>query len=1353
MWCTLSLTFVCLPLYAYLVNMSEVQQVMGLVARLAAVTPAFAGDEATFLGWLLAVEARLLSTGVAVDEVKKGNKPSLTSGKKLKEGEINQLDASIFGFIVQSVSGLALTAIGHGPRSGSSALKTLVERYSPVGAEHVNVLKQQLRGVTFEPSDTANSFLTRVASLQAQIRHCGEEFSDDDLRQVISLALPPRFDLCMRLLMQQDPPPTLTKMTSDLLQEDRIRQRREATMGHQRKVEQAMAATSSTSLSRTRPSSGKCVNVTCVFCEKPGHCAQRCYKLESAIKHKLVNPAAVMQELRAHAKRNSKHTVYLSVKVSHLLDHTENNWVVDSGATAHMTWNETWFTHITSLPTGERSIVMADKSRIEVKGVGTIDVTFTNINNQHVHVTMQNVLYAPNLRFHLFSISAATKDKDHTVQLKDKDSCLFLASGDVIPFKRSEDGTLLLLPAEQASIKMSSQHTALQTHQEQHQLYGHKHQRAVQRIVGQQQQPAPVCEPCEYAKSKRSSISKQARPRQTKPIELLFGDLCGPIPHSRSYFTWVFAIIDDATRFAWTFLLRNKTDVYDAMEMMRTNRFVSGQLHGAMLQTDSEPLFKGDKFRTLCSDMTVTQRFSPPHTQAKNGIVERFFRTLFETVRALLFDSKLPQYFWEDAVRHATVLYNITPRAGEQQAPISKLYDRFRLPTLYTFGCAAYVNIPTQKQRKLEPRSRKGIYLGCDLEDSSHRVYVLSTNQVVNTVHVTFGEVEDWSSVFDPDDDESTSGTPFFNDTDWLDEQEFVHDEEQQQQQPQAIPVVTMDTSDDDPLLADDDDTCLVTFTDLPDPETIPQALNSPEAADWMDGIQQEFTAMETNNVFDIVSPVPKDVPVLSSKLVFRRKKDVNGRTVRYKVRWVAKGFTQTEGIDYHETFAPTTDVTSLRLLLALATSKGMILQQMDVDTAFLHADVDTDIYVRLPRGLDFLFPKNTVCKLNKSLYGLKQAPHLWYERLHTWFTQQGYTRLYSDLCVYCRRSEEGKMKGEAKQEHITWVTIYVDDLVIASSTPQAMETFKQEISREFKMKDMGEPSLCLGMKIKYDQQSKTTSISQHHYIQQMLSDFNMTDCKPARTPLPSNYTNIPLREDEEGGEEPFGTLVGKLLYAATCTRPDIAVAVSMLCGHMRKHSKQHWTAAKHVLRYLKGTSNATIQYNGTANAYLSAFSDASYATDPVKCRSRTGYVLFFASGPVSWHTKLQPTIATSSAEAEYMALTQTAKEIQYLRSFIEELTGSEILEPTTIHADNTASIKVATSSSTRMKHIKIRFHFIKQCIEEGTVTLQYCPTEHMTADILTKALGKDKQDKFRRALLNDSTTAHTFSSTTSTDI
>ena len=1350
--------------------MSDVQQVMGLVARLSPVKPQFSGDESSFIAWLLAIEARLLSTGVKVDDIKQGNDPKLTSEEDLSEAQTKQLDAAVFGLVVQSVTGLALTAISHGPRSGSKALKTLIDRYAPAGEEHVNMLKQQLRSIQFLPEDNANSFLTRVASLQGQIRACGKEFSDDDLRQVIALALPPRFDLCMRLLSRDDPPPTITRITSALLQEDRIQQRRE-TMYQHRGAEQAMVA--STGFRRqdrspakgqhSAPTTGKCVDVTCTFCGKHGHCAQRCYKLASALKYGLIVPADVLGQLRAHAKRtnigaaDSKQQLYLLSATYQNVTTSEQCWVVDSGATAHMTPNKHLLSDYTPIQQGERYIVLADKSRIAVHGVGSCHITLTNSNNKPVNVCMANVLYAPQLTFQLFSANVATQSHMHKLSVQHDASYLHLLSGDDIPFSRSSDGALLTLWVSYTNMQGersqptsgSQQHYEPTTHhqhpralqtvsEQQHRLYGHKHDRAVERILHQQTPSQPVCEPCELAKSKRTSIAKQAQPRDTLPLDLLFGDLCGPLPHSRGYFTWVFAIIDDASRFAWTFLLRNKTDVHEAMQLLRTNRFVSGALPGAMLQTDSEPLFKSTAFRATCMELDVQQRFSPPHSQAKNGVVERYFRTLFETVRVLLFSCGLPDYFWEDAVRHATVLYNITPRQGKS-APISQLHDRYKLPTLYEFGSVAYVNIAAGKRRKLEPRARKGIYLGCDLEDSSHRIYILSTSQVVNSIHVTIGEVQDWSSHFsathedESEQDQQQQTSTFFTD-DWFDATLPTSQETSTtDSEPTSDPAQTddsdavMDTTVDDPIL---EDFVMVAACDLPDPVTIAQALASPESEDWMDGIRQEFASMEANRVFELLDSVPAGSPVLQSKLVFKRKKDVNGRTVRYKVRWVCKGFTQTEGVDYHETFAPTTDLTSLRLLLSLATSKGMYLQQMDVDTAFLHADVDADIYVRIPKGLDFIFPKGQqVCKLNKSLYGLKQAPHLWNERLNKFFLSVGFKRLYSDLCVYALHSEGGE----------TWVSIYVDDLIIAASTPQLMTQFKTQISEQFTMKDLGSPHLCLGMRITYDREAKLASIGQEHYIKQILKDFNMQDCKPARTPLPTNYNDKQSNDEEPASSEPcdapFGSLVGKLLYAATCTRPDIATAVSMLCSHMKSPTKVQWQAAKHVLRYLKATATVVIQYTGK-DAYLSAYSDASYATDPIKCRSRTGNVIFFASGPVSWHTKLQPTIATSSAEAEYMALAQTAKEVQYLRTFIEELTNKALSGPTTVYADNTASIKVATSSSTRMKHIKIRFHYIKQCIEEGTIVLEHCATDQMIADILTKALGKDKTDTFRRALL-----------------
>ena len=543
------------------------------------------------------------------------------------------------------------------------------------------------------------------------------------------------------------------------------------------------------------------------------------------------------------------------------------------------------------------------------------------------------------------------------------------------------------------------------------------------------------------------------------------------------------------------------------------------------------------------------------------------------------------------------------------------------------------------------------------------------------------------------------------------------------------------------PIVASADGTGEKSISDLPsssahvfsvEPQTLKEALQSPDRDQWLQAVHEELAAMEANDVYEVINAadVPNATKLLSSRMVFKRKLDEQGNIVKYKARWVAKGFSQIKGVNYSETFAPTATITAIRSMIAMALQRRMVIQQMDVSTAFLNAKLDHDIYVK-PPAVAGKYPPNTVLKLKRSLYGLKQSPRLWNHTLDEWMRSEGFTPTATDPCIYTK---------QLKPKQLIWVSVFVDDLLIFSDCNSAMTAFKAAISKRFKMKDIGSPGLCLGIKMQHNASANTMTLSQEHYIQHVLDCYNMADCRPVGTPLDVGYQDAPADKDVPLPDVPYRSLIGALLYAATMTRPDIATAVSILCRHMQHYNMDHWRAAKHLLRYLKGTTHYHIHYDGSttsAAAAMIGYSDASYGSDPATMRSRTGYVIMRSSGPVSWKTKLQPTIATASADAEYMAMASAAQEIMFLRQLEEELLGTKLPHPTTLMVDNQPAMSVANRAATRMRHILIKFHYIRNCVDNKWIQLEYLPTAKMIADLMTKILPKPKTLEFSTAMLN----------------
>jgi len=366
------------------------------------------------------------------------------------------------------------------------------------------------------------------------------------------------------------------------------------------------------------------------------------------------------------------------------------------------------------------------------------------------------------------------------------------------------------------------------------------------------------------------------------------------------------------------------------------------------------------------------------------------------------------------------------------------------------------------------------------------------------------------------------------------------------------------------------------------------------------------------------------------------------------------------------------------------------------------------------------------------TLYGLKQAPRYWNKMLHEWMVSQGLQQSQVDQCLYFL---PGKL----------WVTFWVDDFLVMGSNRATTDKFKASISAHFRMRDLGPIDQFLGMTITRDRRQGTLSLrSSKKHIDDMLERFGMTDAKPQLTPLPHKCVLVERAPDEDPlpPQSPYRALVGSLLYVAMWTRPDISFAVSQVARFQQDPSENHWHAAKHILRYLKGTRDLGLTFRANANGdvragHLRGYVDASWGEDPSTRKSQSGFVFTLGNAAIAWKSKLQTTVALSSTEAEYLALSTAVKDALFLRNLMGDLMPSQN-KTVLLFEDNQSSIKQASNlqSSERTKHIDVRHHFIKHHVANGDVALEYLPTDDQPADLLTKSLDRIKVSKFRQILL-----------------
>ena len=433
--------------------------------------------------------------------------------------------------------------------------------------------------------------------------------------------------------------------------------------------------------------------------------------------------------------------------------------------------------------------------------------------------------------------------------------------------------------------------------------------------------------------------------------------------------------------------------------------------------------------------------------------------------------------------------------------------------------------------------------------------------------------------------------------------------------------------------------------TDIVEPQSVKSALSGPDAAKWQRAMDEEYQSLIDNGTWQLVplSSMPPGQKPIASKWVFKIKRDADGNPERYKARLVAKGFMQREGTDFNEVFAPVSKHATLRALLALAASEDMELEHLDVKTAFLYGELEETIYMAQPEGYE-TGSGDMICRLHKSLYGLRQAPRAWHARLKQVLESMGFTASVADPGLFECPSGGG---------HI-WLLLWVDDLILTATKGVSTAHVKAQLQSTFDVRDLGEATWFLGMKIERDRSAHTIKLSQTTMANDVVSKFDMANATPKSTPLSTGLTLTKFEGDQldSATKSTYAELVGSLMYLSTCTRPDLSQAVGALARYMSAPTSQHWQAAKGVLRYLKGTSALGITFGGT-NKDLIGYCDSDFAGDKDSRRSTTGYVFTVNGGAISWSSKLQATVAASTTEAEYMAAASATKEALWLRKLM----------------------------------------------------------------------------------------------------
>lgn len=1074
----------------------------------------------------------------------------------------------------------------------------------------------------------------------------------------------------------------------------------------------------------------------CSICKRKGHSPDKCWFKDrnSSDDQPKISALAVLDKLSAVIG--------------------DSEWILDSGASYHMSGNPKNFHHLHNITSVK--VIGASGKTMSANRAGSV-----HIGNHQV----DGVIFVPSFQFNLLSVSQLANNGAKVEFHGDKAS-IMRDNEVVLEAQRGSDGLYRV-------VNTSVKHFSLVSQVTWHERLGHISYGKARKMLPYIEKNCDFaitkidkCNVCIEAKQKRNAFGAFGGLRSTRPLELVHTDLLEVNIPSLGGKRYILTFIDDFTRYAKVRFIAKKHMVFDELMQCIAEAERETSFKVTCIRSDN-----GGEYHRLAQSLRekgIKWETSTSYTPEMNGVAERYNGKLLEMARTLMLESNLPKFLWAELINTANYLLNRAHHSAIDAIPYCKYHGKQSISVDHyrRIGCKAYVliNETSNKhfrgiKRKFEPRSKCMTLVGYDTSEKVYRLYESETRTVIRSRDVRFIEHEKGlglSQINAKNESELEINHISFNDgflypeNDTLDvEIEMSNHSENKvqsisQESVQAIKEAISEQEAGEHLLHGNNARLEQFDIEVPpvpegeyellralvsqaetesneEPSTVNEAKSSTHWPEWRKAMELEYNSLISNNTWEY-SELPQGRQVVSGKWVFKVKHDQFGRIARYKARYVARGFSQVKGLDYQETFSPTVKYVSLRILIALSVQFDWNIDQIDYETAFLNGDLQEDIYIEEPEG--FESNPRRILKLKKALYGLKQAPREWNQKLDSMLKGISFKQCRVDAGLYYADIEGGKKM---------YITVFVDDLLcFYPRQSDKAKHLKEQIKAGFKSKDLGECSHILGMHVVRDRTKGIITINQRLYIQNLLTKFQMQDCIPVTTPLNPGtiYTVSGLKDLPEsalfGDVTLYQKAIGSLVYLTISTRPDIAFAVTLLARFMSKPREVHWSAVKRVFRYLKGTSDYQLVYSQEKPIGPVGYADASFAPDLADCRSIMGYVFLISGGAVIWKTQRQSSVARSTCDAEFMALGHCASEAAWLNNLFIDIEVTAQIKPIQIFGDNQSSIKVAKHPvfHQRTKHIAIQYHYTRELVSDGLIDVAFVSSKEMIADVLTKGLG-----------------------------
>ncbi|SCZ99969.1 BZ3501_MvSof-1269-A2-R1_C59g00333 [Microbotryum saponariae] len=933
-----------------------------------------------------------------------------------------------------------------------------------------------------------------------------------------------------------------------------------------------------------------------------------------------------------------------------------------------------------------------------INAIGTGNIAFIAASGHPI--TLTGVLHTPGLFVNLLSVSRLCDTDDVRVAFTKHGIHIDKDGNDIAEGARLDEG-LYLLDADHSKC----QHLALLSRSQSSKMVAAGLLEGLRAGYSDEEVEKFVCNACLSAKGHRLlSRFGFALLRETRPCTQRCAFLPRAVLDCKRYLV---TFLDDYSRKLWAYAIGHKSEVFGIFKTWLAEVELETGATLKVLRTDNGGEYCSRAFTEFCKTRGTRRQYSIPRTPQQNGRAERVNRSIVEGEAAAYF------VYCKNLCQHAA-LDKATPNSVWQG-------DHTTASALHPFGCTAWLTVAPELRSKLDPKAVRVFFHRLRPGFKSFRFYDTTTQKIilgrnatcrivlvtvacvalitvvcaiactftiVGCVIVTLGLTGPTLKT-PPIPSTSSAHSPRFA----LDLQDVHHPDfstyrepASAEESPDELDLIGRHSRDESPdeidfltrhhraFIAIDDDTSdteaiqpVKSITS--DPQTWREAMSSDKREVWAKAATDEFTSMRDDfKVFTIEdrATVPAGATIVTSKFVWKTKRNALGEVTGHKARLVAQGNRQRDGIDFNETFAPVARFSSIRSLLALAAANG------------LH-----------------------VLRLRRSIYGLKQAGRIWNRHIDASLRALGYTATGTDHCVY-------SWLDDRQCPH--YIALYVDDLLMISPELAEIERVISGLDQRYGVKRLGPAEYILGIQIRrFDDGS--IALSQERYIMDVLARFHFdTTTRGTTVPMTPglSLTAIP-GQGTERIRSWYLQAIGSLLYISLGTRPDIAFAVSYLARFANNPGRRHWIAVKHILRYLRATyRNELVYARGQARITgVVGYSDANWGACIDTSVSTMGYVFYIAGSAVSWSSKRQ------------------SREGIYLSQLLEELHVQPVA-PAHIFTDNEAAAAVAHDpvrvSGTR--HIRLREHFVRDMVNRGDISLSHVGTSDMVADIFTKALG-----------------------------